>query len=101
MRESEVELFTFRLASHLGMTVGQVEQGVSSSELTRWMGYWRIDARPDIYQAAALISYVIAACHGNKGRFDDFLIHIPVPETADQRQLRFIQGFKACPKSKG
>ncbi|WP_337175377.1 hypothetical protein [Paludisphaera sp.] len=72
---------------------------MSSSDLTRYMAYWRIDPRPDPYTAAAVVAYWMAAIHGNKNvDLDTFVLRMPVPETPAQRQLRFLMGFRACPR---
>lgn len=79
----EKRRFLFKLAGHLGKTVGELEATMSASELSEWLAYDRLDPiggyRGDI-QAAT-----IAASMGG-GKLSDYLIIDPNPMTDEQRQ---------------
>ena len=56
-------MFWFRLALHLGGTVAELKERMSSSEFTAWMCYYKMtpfgDDREDL--RAALVAYTVAA----------------------------------------
>ncbi len=86
MRRRPTRQFYFRLAAHLGMTVGELLARVSSRELTEWMVYERVAGplggrRGDIQ--SAIIAATIVNSKRGKGKkavqpadfmptFDDF-----------------------------
>lgn len=80
----------FKLAGHLGKTVGELEQTLTMSELAEWRAYDEIDPigsyRTDL--GFALLAYLQA---GDKDKsVQDFLIIDPNPMT-DEEQEAFEQ----------
>lgn len=76
----------FKLAGHLGKTVGELEQTLIMSELAEWRAYDEIDPiggyRMDL--GFALLAYLQA---GDKDKsVQDFLIIDPNPMTNDERE---------------
>ena len=76
----------FKLAGHLGKTVGELEQMLTVSELNEWRAYDVIDPiggyRTDL--GFALLAYLQA---GDKDKsVQDFLIIDPNPMTNDERE---------------
>lgn len=77
----------FKLASHLGKTVGELEQVLTMSELAEWRAYDEIDPiggyRTDL--GFALLAYLQA---GDKEKsVQDFLIIDPHPMTDEERKV--------------
>lgn len=77
----------FKLAGHLGKTVGELEQTLTMSELNEWRVYDVIDPigsyRTDL--GFALLAYMQA---GDKDKsVQDFLIIDPNPMTDDEREV--------------
>lgn len=77
----------FKLAGHLGKTVGELEQTLTVSELHEWRAYDVIDPigayRTDL--GFALLAYMQA---GDKDKsVQDFLIIDPNPMTDDEREV--------------
>lgn len=72
MRRRPERRFYFRLASHLGMTVGRMLAEISSRELTEWMVYEQIagplgPVRGD-YQAAQITANILNVNRGKNRR---------------------------------
>lgn len=65
----------------LGKTVGEIENTMSSAELTEWIAYAGIDPLPDAHWDAANIAFHVNRSMGGKGRFEDFL-----PQTERKRR---------------
>lgn len=75
----------FKLASHLGKTVGELERTLTVAEFVEWVAYDEIDPiggyRTDL--GFALLAYMRA---GDKDKsVHDFLIVDPNPMTDDER----------------
>ena len=70
MRARPERQFYFRLAAHLGMTVGELLERMSSRELTEWEIYERmtgpLGGRRDDYLTAMLMSAVVNTQRGKK-----------------------------------
>nr|WP_315041309.1 phage tail protein [uncultured Moraxella sp.] len=76
----------FKLASHLGKTVGELESTLTAHELAEWRAYDAVDPiggyRMDL--GFALLARIHA---GDKdSRIEDFLVIDPNPMTDEQRQ---------------
>ena len=73
----------FKLAGHLGETVGELEATMSASELSEWLAYDRLDPiggyRGDIQSA-------VIACAMAGGKPSDYLIIDPNPMTDEQKK---------------
>ena len=88
------------------MTVGELDNRMSSREFAEWMVYSQIEpfgpAREDY--RAALISTVVANASGNKMQPDDFIRPFEVVKEEvvgegqfDAKQLQMMSIFKAMP----
>lgn len=78
----------FRLAGHLGMTVGELEKRMSSSEFAEWIAYTKHWQRlPDSWAETGTIASAILAPHCRKGRIpkaEDFVGLDPAPQHPEQ-----------------
>ncbi len=76
----------FRLAAHLSMTVGELEERMTSNELAEWQALIYVDPwgayRSDIQHALNAWSPLVAA--GAKSKVEDFLPHDPCAEKRDE-----------------
>ena len=90
------------------MTVGELDDRMSSREFTEWMIYSQIEpfgpARLDYH--AALISTVVANSNGNKMSPDDFIkpfeiesreVEVIEEDEFSAKQLQMMSIFKAMP----
>ncbi|AKI28268.1 phage tail assembly protein T [Moraxella catarrhalis] len=82
----------FKLAGHLGKTVGELEATMSASELSEWLAYDRLDPiggyRGDIQSA-------VIACAMAGGKPSDYLIIDPNPMTDEEREAYELEQQKA------
>ncbi len=73
----------FKLAGHLGKTVGELERTLTAREFAEWQAYDRLDPiggyRGDIQSA-------VIACAMAGGKPSDYIIIDPSPMTNDERQ---------------
>jgi hypothetical protein len=78
----------FRLAGHLGMTVGEIERRMSSRELGEWMAFTRYyHAIPDSWAETGLTVSAILAPYSEKGKAPKASDFIPVEE-APQHEVQ-------------
>lgn len=65
----------FRLAGHLGMTVGEIEERMSATELAEWVALIRLDPwgyyRTD--RASALCAWASMAAWSRGAKIEDFM----------------------------
>ena len=82
----------FKLAGHLGKTVGELERTLTAREFAEWQAYDRLDPiggyRGDL--RAALIATAMAG-----GKLSDYMIIDPNPMTDDERQAFEMERRKA------
>lgn len=81
-------MFLFRLAGHLGMTVGELEDRMTSAELTEWMAldmYHQPLPNP-WYQTGVLASATLAPhCRRGKApKAEDFMPRARLPQSPEQ-----------------
>lgn len=80
--------FLFRLAGHLGMTVGELCRRMDSRELSEWVAFTRFfHALPDPWQQTGLLTSAVLAPYSEKGkapRASDFNPIETPPQTTDQ-----------------
>ena len=80
-------MFCFRLALVLGMTVAELNQRMSSRELSEWMAFYRIepfgDVRGDVQ--AAVIAQSTLAPHMDKGKKPPELVEL-MPFTDNKKE---------------
>lgn len=85
----------FKLAGHLGMTVGQLSAQLSEEELIEWMAYDSLDPigsyRSDVQ--TALLAYMQSGSEG--ATLDDFILFDPNPMTEEQREEQERQAHEA------
>jgi len=78
----------FRLAGHLGMTVGELSMRMDSRELTEWIAYTRhFEAIPDSWAETGLLASAMLAPYAQKGKAPSASDFIPIekpPQHADQ-----------------
>ncbi|UXZ04550.1 phage tail assembly protein T [Moraxella nasicaprae] len=88
----------FKLAAHLGKTVGELERVLTVEELTEWQAYDAIDPIGGYRTDAnfAMLAYLQA---GDKDKsIDDFILFDPNPMTNEERER--IQAEKAKAEAK-
>ena len=73
----------FKLAGHLGKTVGELEQTMSASEFAEWQAYDRLD--PIGAYRGDFQSAVIARAMAG-GKLSDYIIIDPNPMTDEDRE---------------
>ncbi|WP_081278230.1 phage tail assembly protein T [Moraxella catarrhalis] len=82
----------FKLAGHLGKTVGELERTMTAHEFAQWRAYDRLDPiggyRGDIQ--AAMIAASMAG-----GKLSDYLIIDPNPMTDEEREAYELEQRKA------
>lgn len=80
--------FVFRLAGHLGMTVGELCRRMDSRELTEWVAFTRyFQALPDPWQQTGLLTSAVLAPYSEKGKApkaSDFVPTEKPPQTASE-----------------
>jgi len=81
-------MFLFRLAGHLGMTVGELEDRMTSAELAEWMAldmYHQPLPNP-WYQTGVLASATLAPhCgRGKAPKAEDFMPRARLPQSPEQ-----------------
>ncbi|MGW4641803.1 phage tail assembly protein T [Sphaerisporangium sp. NPDC004334] len=94
MRRRPERRFAFRLASHLGMTVGRLLAEISSRELTEWMVYEKMTGplgpvRGD-YHAAQITTNLLNANRGKNKRalrMEDVLLRWDASEPVAPEEL--------------
>ena len=82
----------FKLAGHLGKTVGELERTLTAREFAEWQASDRLDPiggyRGDIQSA-------VIACAMAGGKPSDYIIIDPSPMTDDERQAFEMERRKA------
>lgn len=80
--------FVFRLAGHLGMTVGELCRRMDSRELTEWVAFTRyFHALPDPWQQTGLLTSAVLAPYSERGKAPkagDFNPIETPPQTTDE-----------------
>jgi hypothetical protein len=81
-------MFLFRLAAHLGLTVQQIEETMTSAEFSEWQAF-DLYHQPlnDGWRQAAMVAATTAAPHTPKGRTlnpDDFVPVAKLPQTQEE-----------------
>lgn len=102
MSERPLRRFLFQLALALGKTVAELEETMSSRELTEWIAYNAVqpfgDTRADL--RSAIIASTVANCHRTSGtpfKVADFMPYEEKPKGAPLdavKQLRAMFGGK-------
>lgn len=79
----------FRLAAHLGMTVGELGARMTSAEISEWIAYDKVEGIFDPQWSAAMIAFSITRALGSKATFDTFLPpgRGPVQSSADHKAI--------------
>jgi hypothetical protein len=91
LRKRPVRRVMFRLAGHLGCTVAELEQRLSSSELTEWVALAWLDPwgeyRADVRGAVA--AWASVAAWSSQSKVQDFLpadpCAIPEPKSVESK----------------
>ncbi|UZA25230.1 DUF4035 domain-containing protein [Moraxella bovis] len=82
----------FKLAGHLGKTVGELERTMTAREFAEWQAYDRLDPiggyRGDIQSA-------VIACAMAGGKPSDYIVIDPNPMTDDEREAYELEQRKA------
>ncbi len=85
----------FRLAGHLGMTVGELGRRMSSQELTEWIAYHRYyQPLPDSWRETGLLASAALAPHCPRGRTPKAEDFVPV-EKPPQHQLQVLEQLES------
>jgi len=102
LSERPLRRFLFQLALALGKTVAELEETMSSRELTEWIAYNAVqpfgDTRADL--RSAIIASTVANCHRTSGtpfKVADFMPYEEKPKGAPLdavKQLRAMFGGK-------
>lgn len=77
----------FRLAGHLGMTVGEIERRMTTRELAEWIAYARYyQALPDSWAETGLLVSAVLAPHCKPGTGPKASDFIPVESPPQHEQ---------------
>jgi hypothetical protein len=89
--------FLFRLALLLGRTVGELECGMSSLELSEWLAYSQLDPLPDPQRQTALLATLLVNLWSKQRvRLEDFLPRVPTGRRqSSEEHLRFFETVAA------
>lgn len=78
----------FRLAGHLGMTVGELGQRMSSRELSEWMAYDAIEPIGNHWQQTGMVAATVANVNRDpKKRANPFQPEDFMPKLAEEPAL--------------
>lgn len=90
----------FRLAAHLGMTVGELSLRMDSREFTEWKAFNRyFEPFGDGWRQTALLIVAILAPYSRRGQFpkpESFMPVAPLPQTPEEAAeeiRRMIEGI--------
>ena len=78
----------FQLAGHLGMTVGELEERMTSAELSEWMALNMYhQPLPQSWHQTGIVAAAVIAPHAKRGQAPkpkDFIPTASLPQTADE-----------------
>lgn len=81
-------MFLFRLAGHLGMTVSELCDRMTSAELSEWMALDMFHRPlPDPWRQTGVLASAVLAPHCGRGKTpkaDDFVPVARLPQTQDE-----------------
>lgn len=88
-------MILFRLAGHLGMTVGELERRMSAREFAEWLAYWRVEPPWDPWRAFGVaMATIVGLWSKSKPKPEDFMPRArPKPKRQTVRQMQAAMDF--------